>query len=628
MQRWRRFRLTSGALCALLALWSAWAMAQTTPINGNLVVVGHQNYCDTAGSATNTYVCALGYGLTTYIDGASYLVTINADNTGAATLNLNGIGAKTIKKKIAGATVDLIAGDLKTGDKVRVVYDGTNMQLHSPVSSATNANTASTLVSRDSSGNFSAGTISAALTGNASTATALVANGANCTVAGTFPNGVDASGVSENCVALSGSLPKTATYQIVVGDFNTYKTIPVASGTFTLTLPAAANQPTDGKYIEILNYGSGVVTVARTDTTLNGGTASLVLAPGTALVPTGMRVLSDGTNYFAKPAFGNPMTTAGDFLYGGTSGAPTRFAAGTGLLTGNGASAPTFTALPLGVAVGGTGTASTLTGLVRGSASAMTATELSGDVVTSGSNVATIQAGVVTLAKMANIATASLIGRTTAGTGVPEALTVLPATLFPALTGAVTSTAGALATTPGTVVKSVYIPAGGMDVAGVCTANASAVLVTSGPKLPTITCTDIDTDGIEFELKMPNNWNASTIQVELDAFSIGNNTTEVLSLNFSGQCVRTGDSPAAHTITSGATATSGSNVAATITWGASANREQFVTTSALTLNGTCAAGSHVYLHGLVNATATTMAPMTDGKIIGARVIYTTTGADS
>jgi hypothetical protein len=40
-------------------------------------------------------------------------------------------------------------------------------------SNATNANTPSTIVSRDASGNFSAGTISAALTGNASTATAL-----------------------------------------------------------------------------------------------------------------------------------------------------------------------------------------------------------------------------------------------------------------------------------------------------------------------------------------------------------------------------------------------------------------------------------------------------------------------
>jgi hypothetical protein len=52
-----------------------------------------------------------------------------------------------------------------------------------------------------------------------------------------------------------------------------------------------------------------------------------------------------------------------------------------------------------------------------------------GDIVaTSSGTVLTIDAGVVTLAKMANIATASFIGRTTGGTGVPEALTVTQAT--------------------------------------------------------------------------------------------------------------------------------------------------------------------------------------------------------
>ncbi len=58
-------------------------------------------------------------------------------------------------------------------------------------------------------------------------------------------------------------------------------------------------------------------------------------------------------------------------------------------LTGDTATA-FFAAGTLEIARGGTGTGSTLTGLVRGSASAMTAAELSGDVTTSGSNVATL----------------------------------------------------------------------------------------------------------------------------------------------------------------------------------------------------------------------------------------------
>lgn len=66
------------------------------------------------------------------------------------------------------------------------------------------------------------------------------------------------------------------------------------------------------------------------------------------------------------------------------------------------------------IANGGTGTASTLTGLVRGSASAMTAAELSGDVTTSGSNATTIANLAVTNAKIAN----STIDLTAKVTGV------------------------------------------------------------------------------------------------------------------------------------------------------------------------------------------------------------------
>jgi len=62
----------------------------------------------------------------------------------------------------------------------------------------TSSNTASAVVQRDGSGNFSAGTITAALSGNASTATSLSANGANCS-AGQAALGVSASGAAEGC---------------------------------------------------------------------------------------------------------------------------------------------------------------------------------------------------------------------------------------------------------------------------------------------------------------------------------------------------------------------------------------------------------------------------------------------
>lgn len=71
---------------------------------------------------------------------------------------------------------------------------------------------------------------------------------------------------------------------------------------------------------------------------------------------------------------------------------------GTDILTTNAPmSAPslTLTTTPLAIGSGGTGTSSTLTGLVRGSASAMTAAEISGDGTTSGSNVLTLVSTIV-----------------------------------------------------------------------------------------------------------------------------------------------------------------------------------------------------------------------------------------
>lgn len=71
---------------------------------------------------------------------------------------------------------------------------------------------------------------------------------------------------------------------------------------------------------------------------------------------------------------------------------------------------------------GKTGKRAAGTGLARAASGVASFAELSGDVVTVGSNAATISNNAVTLAKMATMATASLLGRNTAGTGIPEVL--------------------------------------------------------------------------------------------------------------------------------------------------------------------------------------------------------------
>jgi hypothetical protein len=111
------------------------AQAQTELINSNAVIVGHVNSCPATG-IPNTYACALERDLTLYVPRACYSFTANAANTAAATLNLNGIGARTIKKVQGGITTDLVANDIRPGQIVQVCYDGTNMQMVSPVGNA------------------------------------------------------------------------------------------------------------------------------------------------------------------------------------------------------------------------------------------------------------------------------------------------------------------------------------------------------------------------------------------------------------------------------------------------------------------------------------------------------------
>lgn len=489
----------------------------------------------------------------------------------------------------------------------------------------------------------------------------------------TLVSNADVTLGAHRCVhMLTGNTNRTVNLPAAGSSVNArvYEVFKIDTGTGTVTL-----HPSTTDFVNGVN-GDTTVTARYEGWKIieENAVAGWIVGKNTALpVP----IASGGTGQITKAAAFDalsPLTTAGDFLYGGTAGTGTRLAAGTGFLTGNGASAPTFTTAPTGALVGA-GQANTWTTgaqdmsgatslTVPISAGKTTATngfigyDSTNHMLHGAQNGADAKIPQFTVTpinnecatwvvsasnyKLASTACAGGGGLTASGpptsgqlatwttatnlTGVPT----LPAANFPALTGAVTTTGASLATVPGTVVKSVNIDAGSMDVVGACTANASAALLTNGPKVPSITCTNTATDSIEFALKMPKNWNAGTIQIELDAFSLGNNNAEVFSMNFSGQCVRTGDSVLAHTITSGATALSGANVAATITWGSSTNREQSVTTGGLTLNGTCAAGARVYLHGLVSTIGaiTNMTPMTDLKILGARVIYTITGVDS
>lgn len=94
---------------------------------------------DSAG--TDTYAITLSPAITSYTTGQIFRFYPATANTGAATLNVNAIGAKTIKKH---KDVDLSDNDIKIGQLVEVIYDGTNMQMLSPLYGVVTQNGAAT----------------------------------------------------------------------------------------------------------------------------------------------------------------------------------------------------------------------------------------------------------------------------------------------------------------------------------------------------------------------------------------------------------------------------------------------------------------------------------------------------
>ena len=84
-------------------------------------------FCQDSGTS-GAYACNLSPAITAYKTGTTYWFKANTANSGAATINLNGIGPKQIVK--AGGQA-LASSDIRAGQWVLVTYDGANMQMQS-----------------------------------------------------------------------------------------------------------------------------------------------------------------------------------------------------------------------------------------------------------------------------------------------------------------------------------------------------------------------------------------------------------------------------------------------------------------------------------------------------------------
>ena len=210
--------------------------------------------------------------------------TINGSQLVAGSVANAALTNSTISGKALGTNLDTLTMAVSgTGLSGSQTYNGAAAATFTVTSNATNANTASTLVARDASGNFSAGTITAALSGNASTVT----NGVYTTDTGTVTSTMIADGT------------------IVNADINASAAIAVsklAANTISgVTLGNNLNTLTIGTGLSGTSYnGSAAVTIANTSVTSNvaGTGVSVSGATGAVTISIGQAVATSSNVQF------------------------------------------------------------------------------------------------------------------------------------------------------------------------------------------------------------------------------------------------------------------------------------------------------------------------------------------
>jgi hypothetical protein len=228
-------------------------------------------------TGTDTYVATASPALTAYAAGNLFSLVVPNTNTGASTINIDGLGAKAITRT---GTTALVAGDMIATEVVIVVYDGTRFQLIN-ANSFTNLLVSGTLT-------YGGVTLTNAVTGTGKMVLDTSPTVNNPTVTN-YVESVVAIGTvsSSNTIALTNGTVQTATL--------------TASTACTFTMPTA----TAGKsFVLLLKQAASTGNGTATFTSVKWGTAGAPTITATAGKMDILTFIADGTNWYGSIAQG------------------------------------------------------------------------------------------------------------------------------------------------------------------------------------------------------------------------------------------------------------------------------------------------------------------------------------
>lgn len=300
---------------------SARLFVNPTTVRANL----YHDYAADAG-ANDSYTVTVTPAPTAYTTGDEYTFKANTVNTGAATLNVNGLGAKSLKMN---KDLDPVDGYIKAGADVKVVYDGTNMQIVSVSGKPAISQNGSEIYAVDAVGTDAyAITLTPAISAYTSGLTvAFKAGTANTDGATLAINGLAAKAIVKNynSALVTGDILQNQIVEVVydsVGD-NFQMTSPVATS-ITYASGRDTKSTADASTTQNIAHGLGKIPKKVKLTFQFGNTTGdfegYLVYNGTTSTTVGA-VVANGAS--------RDMNSAGNIkLYGTASGSETEFQTG------------------------------------------------------------------------------------------------------------------------------------------------------------------------------------------------------------------------------------------------------------------------------------------------------------